>query len=120
MGLMLKISLYALSLLFIVAGICHFIFLDFFVSIIPPIIPMKIFLVYATGLFEWILALLILKQRYRPVIAWIIMLYLLAIFPANIYMYVHRELYPMPLFYHYIRLPLQFILVWWAYTLRNI
>jgi uncharacterized membrane protein len=41
---------------------------------------------------------------------------LVAIFPANIYVYQHQELFPgIPPIAHLLRLPLQAVLILWAY-----
>jgi uncharacterized membrane protein len=40
---------------------------------------------------------------------------LIAVFPANLYAYQHQELIPAPPIVHLLRLPLQGILILWAY-----
>jgi uncharacterized membrane protein len=48
--------------------------------------------------------------------AWGLVLLLIAVFPANISMAMHHERFEkVPMYFHYIRLPLQFVLIWWAY-----
>jgi uncharacterized membrane protein len=45
---------------------------------------------------------------------------LLAIFPANIYMAVSDKFKAIPLWIRVLRLPLQFVLIWWAWTYTSV
>jgi uncharacterized membrane protein len=47
--------------------------------------------------------------------AWGIFLLLIAVFPANIYLYQHQELLSAPPILHLLRLPLQGVFLLWAY-----
>ena len=46
------ITIYILSVMYIMIGIKHFISLEYFINIMPPFIPFKEFAVYFTGLIE--------------------------------------------------------------------
>jgi uncharacterized membrane protein len=47
--------------------------------------------------------------------AWGIVALLLAVWPANLWMALHPELFPwVPLWVAWVRLPLQVPLIWWA------
>jgi uncharacterized membrane protein len=48
--------------------------------------------------------------------AWGIIALLIAVFPANIHVYQHQELFPLPWFVHLLRLPLQGVLILWAFA----
>ena len=77
-----------MSLLYITIGIKHFINPDFFVAIVPPIIKWKQEIVFISGFLEIILGLLLLLNQTRKLAAWGIIILLIAVFPANIYLYI--------------------------------
>jgi uncharacterized membrane protein len=77
-----------MSLLYVIVGIKHFTNTDFFVNIVPPFINCKKEVVLVSGLIEVILGLLLLFNQTRKFAAWGIILLLIAVFPANIYLYL--------------------------------
>ena len=77
-----------MSLLYVIVGIKHFTNTDFFVNIVPSIINCKEEVVLVSGLIEIILGILLLFNQTRKFAAWGIMLLLIAVFPANIYLYL--------------------------------
>ena len=79
------VSIVIMSLFYIVAGINHFINPDWFVRIVPPILPFKAALVYVSGVFEIVLGSLLIFPRTRFIAGWGLILLLLAVYPANIY-----------------------------------
>ncbi len=113
----LKLGLkYLFALFFILAGCNHFIATAFYLKIMPPYLPMPLLLVYLSGVVEIVLGLLLLIPQFTRMAAWGLIALLLAVFPANIHMVVHHELYPE---YSgaalWLRLPLQLVLLAWAY-----
>jgi uncharacterized membrane protein len=114
---------------FVAAGILHFKNPDFYLRIMPPYIPLHLEMVYLSGVAEILLgAMLVLGDvaqillGAKPVFngvqrlaAWGLILLLIAVFPANIYAYQHQELLPAPPLLHLLRLPLQGLLILWAY-----
>ena len=111
-----EISKYILAGVFILGGINHFVMTDFYLRIMPPYLPAPLFLVYLSGFLEtgFGIALLVPKTSRRA--AWGIILLLIAVYPANIYMAMNTELFPdiNPLII-YLRLPLQIVLIAWAF-----
>lgn len=113
---------YALGLSFVAAGVNHFVDPEFYLKIMPPYLPWHLFLVYVSGLFEAVLgAALLFKRSTRPA-AWGLVALLVAVYPANIHMALHPDLYPE---YNqallWVRLPVQLVLiaaVFW-YTRRD-
>ena len=101
---------------FIGAGLNHFISTDFYLSIMPPYLPWRLPLVYASGVAETALGALLLVRRWSRIAAWGLILLLIAVFPANLHMALNAELYsqfsPTLL---WLRLPLQGLLIAWAY-----
>ena len=77
-----------MSLLYVIVGVKHFTNTDFFVTIVPPIITWKEEAVLISGIIEVILGLLLLFNQTRKLAAWGIILLLIAVFPANIYLYI--------------------------------
>jgi len=104
-----------MALLYVLAGINHFVNPSVYKTIMPPYLPEPIFLIYLSGFFEIILGLLLLTT-FRKVAAWGIILLLIAVFPANVQMafnYWHTG--HAGLWISLVRLPLQGLLVWWAW-----
>jgi uncharacterized membrane protein len=82
----------------------------------PPWVPWHKELIFISGIGEIICALLLLSRTARPIAAWCIIVLLIAIFPANIQMAINyfKEHNPR-LWLSFLRLPLQMVLIWWAY-----
>jgi uncharacterized membrane protein len=84
----------------------------------PPYLPAHALLNILAGIFEIVLAVGLIFEKTRKHAAWGIILLLIAIFPANIYMYTNNLSYgdtPMPDWLPLARLPFQFVFIWWAY-----
>jgi uncharacterized membrane protein len=109
------ISRHILALLMVAAGAMHFINPDFYLRIMPPYLPFHLELVYLSGFFEMAFGLLLLVPRLSKWAAWGIIALLIAVFPANIYAYQHQEIVAAPPILHLLRLPLQGVLILWAY-----
>jgi len=113
---MTKISLYIMILFYAGAGINHFINPSFYLQIIPPWLPLHKEFVFLSGVAEIVCALLLLFSKTRRVGAWAVIALLIAVFPANIQMLLDykKDNNPM-LWVAILRLPIQLILIWWAY-----
>lgn len=105
-----------MSVLFVLAGLNHFRDPDFYLRIMPPYFPWHLFLVFLTGVFEIVLGILLPIPRFTRMAGFGLIALLIAIFPANIHMAINAELYPEinPIAL-WIRLPLQGVLMAWAY-----
>lgn len=93
----------------------HLVNPGFFLKIMPPYLPLHDELVFVSGVFEILLGELLLIPRFSYLAAWGIMILLIAVFPANIYLYQHQEILPAPPIIHLLRLPLQGVFILWAY-----
>jgi len=112
-----KISLSLMVLLYVVAGINHFWHEPIYESIMPPYIPYHRALVYVSGMCEIAFGLLLISAATRSIAAWLIILLLIAIFPANIQMTINYwHTHDRGLWVSIVRLPLQFALIWWAWV----
>jgi len=110
------ISIIIMSLFYIGAGINHFINPDWFVRIVPPILPFKITIVYISGIFEVILGSLLIFPKTRFIAGWGLILLLLAVYPANIYVALTngKAMDTTPMI-AWTRLPFQFVFIGLAY-----
>jgi uncharacterized membrane protein len=107
---------YLLALLFILAGVNHFRVPEIYLGIMPPWLPWPSALHLIAGVFEFVFGVMLLIPRYQKWAAWGLIAVLLAVYPANIHMAVNHHLYPqLSMIYHWIRLPLQFVLIAWAW-----
>ena len=80
------ITIYLMSVFYIVIGIKHFTNVEWFMKIMPPYLPYHKELVYLSGAFEIILGLMIIFEKTRFLGSWGLILLLIAVFPANIYL----------------------------------
>ena len=110
------ISIIIMTLFYIGAGINHFINPDWFVRIVPPILPFKITIVYISGIFEVILGCLLIFPKTRFIAGWGLILLLLAVYPANIYVALTngKAMDTTPMI-AWARLPFQFVFIGLAY-----
>ena len=109
-------ALLSLVIFFVLAGANHFLNPDFYVQIMPPYLPAHLELVYLSGFFEILGGFAVLFPRLRAAAGWGLIVLLLAVFPANIHMVLHPRSFPeIPVFALYARLPVQFLLIAWAY-----
>ena len=92
-----------------------------YMKIMPPYLPFHRPLVLISGVFEMALGALLLVPQVSWLAAWGLIALFIAVFPANIYLYQHQEIFPVPPLVHLLRLPLQGVLIWWAwlYTKRE-
>jgi len=80
-----------LSLFYVNVGITHFTNPEFFLGIMPPYIPFHDFFVYLSGFFEVLFGLMILFKKTRFYGGIGLLCLLIAVFPANIYLYQSAE-----------------------------
>jgi uncharacterized membrane protein len=81
-----EVPLWVMIAVFFSAGVSHFTPLKHeFVKMIPPSFPAKLFLVYVTGVMEIVGAILLAFPQYRLLTSIFLVLFLIAVFPANYY-----------------------------------
>lgn len=114
--LVATIGRWIFAALFIAAGVGHFVMPDFYMRIMPPYLPYHRPLVLLSGAFELILGILLLIPRYSRLAAWGLIALLIAIFPANIYLFQHQEILRVSPTLHLLRLPMQGVLILWAFA----
>jgi len=111
----------SLALLFITAGVTHFMRPQPFVEIVPDYLPYPLALVYVSGFFEILGGVGLFIPRVRRPAAWGLVALLIAVFPANIYMAIHRlpimgEVHEIG---NWVRLPIQGVLILWVWWVRQ-
>lgn len=113
--LMRPIALLGVVVFFTGAGISHFTHSGFFVSIVPPCLPAPRMLVYVSGVFEVLGGLGVLIGATRRWAAYGLLALLAAVFPANLHMALHAELFPdVTPTALYVRLPFQLVFAAWV------
>jgi uncharacterized membrane protein len=108
--------LYLMASLYILAGINHFRVPRIYARMIPPALPAPKTLNIISGLAEIVLGILLCISQTTAYAAWGLIILLVAIFPANVYMYTNNKAaMGLPKWIRLIRLPLQLLLIYWAY-----
>lgn len=107
-----------ISLVFAFTGVGHFIKTSAMAQMLPDWVPLRIPLIYATGVFELLAAVAILITPLSRDVGVAICAFLLLILPSNIYAAFRRVDFgghvagPV---YLLVRIPLQLFLVGWVY-----
>ncbi|GAA4501540.1 DoxX family protein [Hymenobacter ginsengisoli] len=112
---------YGLALLFVSAGVLHFIRPVVFERIVPPALPAPRLLVLLSGVAEVAGGLGLLLPASRRWAGWGLLALLVAVFPANVYMVGLADELHLPAWVLWARLPLQPLLMWavWRAALRR-
>jgi uncharacterized membrane protein len=115
-----KISLVLMSLLYILAGINHFVHPLFYIDIVPHYFPEAALMVSASGVCEFVFGLFLFPAATRKSAAWLIILMLIVFFTVHVQMIIDN--YPTQgksFWIAVIRFPLQFVLIYWAFKISN-
>lgn len=108
----------ALSMMLLATGISHFTSTDVMVEMMPDVMPLKREMVYFTGICELAAAVGLLFDRTARLAAVMLIIFFLAILPANIIGSLKQiqlggmENGPLYLLF---RIPLQVFFIWWAW-----
>jgi|TARA_B110000438_G_scaffold130961_1_gene127143 uncharacterized membrane protein len=110
------LTIYVMGLFYILVGVKHFQNPEWFIPIVPPILPYKLFLVYISGFFEIFFGVMLFIPKLRYVASWGLILLLIAVYPANIYLALTNgeAMNTTPLI-AWGRLPFQFLFIGLAY-----
>lgn len=109
-------SKFVLSFFLLLAGVLHFVKPHIFIKIMPSYIPFHLKMVYISGLIEIVCGILLAFPQTQKLGGSLSILLFIAVFPANIEM--ARKFYEIQHKYFWLtilRLPLQIVLIWWAY-----
>jgi uncharacterized membrane protein len=109
---------WGLSLTFLFAASGHFLMDDTMAQMLPPWVPARIPLVWASGVLEVAIALALLNPRARQAAAWTALAVLVVFYPANVYaawQQVPMGGHAWGLSYLWVRTPLQLVLLAWTW-----
>ncbi len=101
---------------FFVGGIAHFALTEVEMRIVPPYIPWPRAAVLVSGVFELLGAIGLLWHRSRRAAGIGLLLLTLAVTPCHIYMLQQPQLFGVPLWALWLRLPVQVALLWVIWT----
>ena len=108
--------LYVMAFIYFVAGINHFRNPRLYIKIIPPSFPNPKLLNIISGLAEILLGIGLCIPIISNYAAWGVIALLIAVFPANIYMFTSQKAsMGLPKWVLLLRIPLQLLLIFWAY-----
>lgn len=102
---------------FFVGGIMHFVATDTEARIVPPYVPWPVAAVLLSGAAELLGAIGILIRHTRKVAGVGLFILTLAVTPAHVYMLQRPELFDIPVWALWLRLPIQvalLALIWWC------
>ncbi|WP_287129428.1 DoxX family protein [Candidatus Cyanaurora vandensis] len=109
---------WVLAAFMVTAGVLHFVTPEPFVRIVPALLPYPLALVYISGFFEVLGGVGLLIPLVSRAAAWGLIALFVAVFPANINMAVNQitlEGIPNDPLLYWLRLPLQGVLIAWAW-----
>jgi uncharacterized membrane protein len=109
------ISIIIMAVFYIVAGLNHFRNPDFYLKMIPKYLPYPKSLNFISGALEVIFGLMLFYQPLRNYALIGIITLLIAVFPANVEMVSSDHFKMIPKKWKLLRLPLQGVVIYWAY-----
>ena len=112
----MRLGRVVMGVLYVVAGMGHFVATRAYMSIMPDYLPAHRELVLLSGAAEMAGGLGVLVPGTRRIAAGGLVVLLVAVMPANVWMAQHPERWPgIPVEALWLRLPLQGVLIWWAW-----
>ena len=111
----------AMSVMLLFTGVSHFLYPEGMALMLPDFIPFKKEVIYLTGVIEIAAAIGLLIPRYRKLTAWLLIIFFLAILPANINAAINHVNLRTATFdgsgvnYLWFRVPLQIFFIAWVY-----
>lgn len=110
-----RISFLLMSVLYVAAGVNHFIQPVFYVNIMPHYFPFPLELVYISGVCEIVFGVFVLFSKTRKTASWLIIAMLIIFLPVHLQMVIDNyPLLGLMFWISVIRIPLQYVLIKWA------
>lgn len=103
------------AILFVVAGLLHFLKPELYLAIVPPYFPEPQALVVMSGVVEIAGGIGLCLRPLRRAAGWGLIALLIAVFPANLYMAQHPEQFHLAVGFLWARLPLQGVFIAWVW-----
>ena len=112
---------YLMAVMYIVAGIFHFIKPRAYLRIMPRYLPKHKLLVFLSGVIEIMLGVALSVPEFTTVAIYGVILMLLAFMPVHIYMLLEKKAHlGIPKWVLILRIALQFGLMYWAWYYLSI
>ena len=113
----MNIDLYLMAGIYGFAGITHFTHTRFLEYAVPKVLIYRRFIALFSGVLEILIAIGLVYEPTRSMTAVFLMVFLVAIYPANIVQinYYSKKYQQPALLFWAIRLPMQLALIYWAY-----
>jgi uncharacterized membrane protein len=109
--------LYLMACLYILAGVMHFVYPRMYFKIIPDFLPWRGFIVFTSGIAEILLAMGLCFHASRNISVYGIISMLVLFLIVHFYMLSDRKAaMGLPRWLLYLRIPMQFALMYWAYS----
>jgi uncharacterized membrane protein len=106
----------AMSVMLLLTGSSHFFLTDQLAAMLPPAVPIRTEIIYATGVVELMAAVGLLVPAASRLTSWCLIAFFVAVLPANIYAALNRvgvgEHGPA---YLWFRVPLQILFIGWVW-----
>jgi len=112
----------AMAAMFLFTSTDHFLTPGRYLPMMPPALPAPLLLIYISGFCELAGAVGLLIRPTRRWAAWGLVALLIAVFPANIYVALSGGSIaglPSSPWYYWMRLPVQFVFIAWAFWLTK-
>tara|TARA_B100000768_G_scaffold136342_1_gene127280 strand:+ start:188 stop:532 length:345 start_codon:yes stop_codon:yes gene_type:complete len=113
------IDLYIMGVIYFVLGIVHFTHPNFYKPMMPKFLPAHLPLIYWSGVTEIILGLGVLFPITRALSLWGIIFMLIVFLIVHVNMLFPKNRLGIPIWLIILRIPVQFILMYWAYVNLN-
>jgi uncharacterized membrane protein len=107
-----------LAVFFVIAGVLHFLIPQAYCRIMPPLLPAPYMLVKIAGAAEILGGIGLIVPSTRQAAAWGLVVFLIAVLPANIYMATAHIRFPGIMgqsWAQWARVPLQLPMIYWAW-----
>lgn len=107
-----------LSAMLLFTGASHFFMTNTFTAMVPPAVPQAKMVVYLTGAFEILSAIGLHIKPLRKITAWLLILFFIAVLPANIYaadQLAKTGAEPRNFNYLWVRIPMQIYFILFTY-----
>jgi uncharacterized membrane protein len=109
-------DIYLMSMVYLFAGLTHFLFPGTYLQVIPKYLPWHRPTVYLSGAIEILLGVALLITEVLSLAAVGVILLLIAVLPVHVEQFRRKEArLGFPLWVVILRQPIQLLLIWWAW-----
>jgi uncharacterized membrane protein len=109
------IQVYLMGVIYTILGVVHFTHTGFYRPLMPKFLPAHDLLIYLSGVAEIILGIGVLFPQTRSVALWGLIAMLIVFLIVHINMLLPSNQLGISPWILWLRIPIQFILIYWAY-----